>query len=166
MIRTLLAASVAALGACATPPVRNAQIEGAVRWGVEACELHLLEGVAFEEALATSARGRAFVRDRRTVEHWWSTAEPYRLEGLSVYVGADAGDTGRSCDVMAAGAGSAELRRAIIAEHLARTDRTWTDRTPDVRGTQGVCTMDRVPEGQSVLLTGALIRAPFAHMPK
>jgi len=125
--------------------------------------------MAFEDALAASAQGRGFVRDRRTVEHWRASAEPYRLGGLSVYVGADAGDTWRSCDVMAAGAGSAELRRAIIAEHLARTDRTWTDRTPDARGTQGVCTVDRVSEGQSVLLTASVDLPPsdqdFAAIP-
>ncbi len=153
MTRTGLLAFIVLAASCAAGPVRNEQIADAVKWGVAACERHFLEGVALGGALAASAEGRAYALDTRNVEYWHTDAAPFRLDGLSVYVGAnDADEDERECRLIAVGAGAPALRDTIIEERVARTDRTWTDATRNARGLRAACTVDRVP-GQRSMLT-------------
>lgn len=169
MTRMGLLAFVALAASCATAPVRNDRIANAVEWGVAACERHFLEGVALGDALAGLADGRAYALDTRNVEYWHWDAEPFRLDGLSVYVGVSKDDEdGRDCRVIAVGAGSPDLRDAVVEKRLAGTDRAWTDATRNARGLRAACTVDRVPEGKSVLLTAkvnAFWRVDTASMP-
>lgn len=157
MVRIFLLGSTLLLASCATTPTRNAEIESAVRWGVDACERHLIEGVPLKDALAQSADGRGFALDTRNIDYWYGGGDPYRLDGLSIYVGADDSDPQeRECRLMALGAGTPALRDALIDERVAQTGRAWTDATRNPRGLRAACTVDRVPEGQSVLLTAEI----------
>lgn len=155
MMRVVIAAAAALLASCATAATtRGPAIEAAVRWGADACERHMLDGAPLHDALAQSSNGRSFVADKRNVEYWHLDTDPFRLDGLSVYVGADGSDEeGRDCRVIAVGAGSPALRDAIIEERLLRTDRKWTDATRNVRGLRATCSVDRVPDGKSALMT-------------
>lgn len=157
MKRVTTAAAAVLFASCATAPTRGPTIEAAVRWGVDACERHLLDGMPLQDALTQSSNGRSFVVDKRNVEYWRLDTEPFRLDGLSVYVGADEPDEEkRDCRVIAVGAGSPALRDAIIEERLLRTDRKWTDATRNARGLRAACTTDRVPDGKSILMTAAV----------
>lgn len=169
MTRTGLLAFMMMASSCATAPVRNAEIASAIEWGVVACERHFLEGMPLEDALAASANGRAYALDKRNVEYWRLSAAPYRLDGLSVYVGADEpGDNARACHLIAVGVGTPALRDSLIDERVARTDRTWTNATRTARGLRAACTVDRVPGERSVLLTAEVRtwwRVDIASMP-
>lgn len=153
MTRAGLLAFALLAASCATAPVRNAKIETAVQWGVAACERHFLESMALEDALAALAGGRTYALDKRDVEYWELSGQPYRLDGLSVYVGAnDPGEDERECRLIAAGAGAPALRDAIIDDRVAQADRTWTDATRNVHGLRAACTVDRVPGQRSILM--------------
>lgn len=149
------------LAGCASTHSARTGFADAIRIGVEACERHLLDGLSFTDALQASAHGGTFAPDRQEVENWDRSFQPYRLNGERVWAGAgeddkDGPDKDRVCEVVGAGGGGPALRDSIITERLTNSDREWTDRTANARGKKGVCTVDRVPAGRSVLLTAQI----------
>lgn len=153
--KTMRLAAIAVLAGCASSgrPI-DPVVEEAVRFGVEACERHFLEGLPMERAVAAAANGRQFVRVEKHFEEWTGDPKPWRLAGTDVWVGmTDEGEDAVRCRILALEAGSMSLRDAIMAEHVARADRAWTAWPTHGGGARAVCTTDRVPEGKSVLVT-------------
>lgn len=173
MMRQLICGLSAAfmLFGCATQRPAQTEIEDAIRLGITACERHLVDGVPFADALSEAASGRIFLPETDNIEPWinsgltfpvqaakvekWlSDGQPYRLMAQHVWAGPDkiSDDGTPACDVIAVGGGGPSLRDAIVSEHIASIERTWTDATVSPRGKKAVCTHDRVATGKSLLI--------------
>ncbi len=153
-------AFVAATG-CQSARPDPVKMADAIRFGVEACERHYLDGVPMADALAASAQGRSFEPVERKFEDWTNDSKPWRLSGLDVWVGLATDKPDEEwCGVLAVNGGSMALRDELVREHVARTDRTWTAWSTGGGGRRAACTTDRVPGGKSLLVVAHYNSSP------
>ena len=137
----------AAAGSCASrPPLNEAAVSDAIRFGIAACERHYLTDEPIEVSIAALANGRRFDAGR-AFEDWTQEGTPWKLGGQDVWVGID--ESWDACELMAVGGGNA-LRDAVIAERLQSKDRKWFARPGGASGAKAVCTTDNIPENKTL----------------
>ena len=144
-VATLLLASCSTM---ATQPDIDRTNAG-ILFGVEVCERQA-SGVPIEQAVTETARGRSYERQGGGIRGSRLQGPTWKLDGM-VWVGLN---TEGTCDVFALSGSGLAARDRVVESHLAMSSRRWARMrvipAPAGETRDGLCTVDRMPEGRSL----------------
>ena len=155
MTRTLMTAAAAcfALGCSTAPSAYDIdRTNGGVLFGIEACETHMLTGIALAETLRVQANGRSYEVYNSRIPKSGIVPPAWKLDGL-VWVGTNQQG---GCDVISMSGSGTASRDAVMARQIGNPIRKWSkmrivDPKPgDAR--DAVCTTDRLIKSGALMI--------------
>jgi hypothetical protein len=145
-------AAVLALAGCSTTATQPDidRTNAGIMFGVEACERQATGGLSMEATLAETARGRSYARHDSAVRGSNLRTPNWKLDGM-VWVGLNQQG---NCDVVALSGSGLAARDMVVSTHLGMSSRRWMPMqvipAPAGETRDGLCTVDRMPEGRSL----------------